>query len=182
MDWYYLSLGSNVQPDLHLGQTLRTLSQEFGPLLVLPVVRTQPCNMASPHAFLNTLVVLRSGLGWQALKQYFNRLEEKAGRDRSDPDRANKDRPLDIDILDQSTQLSLAPFQASTEPYCLASLQALKGNDPSTPCVPLHIGSQPLSGHSAATVHAHYSSGHVFIVEDTIDTLLERFEAAFNSE
>ncbi|RUO40548.1 hypothetical protein CWE15_07285 [Aliidiomarina taiwanensis] len=181
MAWYYLSLGSNVEPERHLGQTLRTLSQEFGPLLVLPVVQTEPCNMDSPHAFLNTLVILQSGLDWQPLKQYFNRLEEKAGRDRSDPERAHKDRPLDIDIMAHSTQLSLAPFHASTEPYCLASVQALQENTSKAPCVGLRVGSKTLSGHSAATVHTHYSSGHVFIVEDTINTLLQRFEAAFSS-
>src|SRR5690554_1020752 len=139
MAWYYLSLGSNIQPETHLAQTLFTFSQEFGPLLVLPVVRTQPCNMKSAHAFLNTLVILRSGLDWQPLKQYFNRLEEKAGRDRNDPERATKDRPLDIDIVAQSLQLSLSPFQSSSEPYCLASLQALHEQQPDTPCVPLQI-------------------------------------------
>ncbi|MCO4320152.1 2-amino-4-hydroxy-6-hydroxymethyldihydropteridine diphosphokinase [Aliidiomarina quisquiliarum] len=182
MTWHYLSLGSNLKPEHNLTQAIRALSERFGELLLLPVVRTQPCNMNSVHDFLNTLIVVHSALEPAALKQHFNSMEENAGRDRSDPERGSKDRPLDIDILTTSSSLSLAPFYASTEPYCLASVQALvpPSAAPASNTVALALTATQLAGQRAATINANHGSGHILVVENTIDSLLQRLEAAFS--
>ncbi len=182
MTWHYLSLGSNLQPEHNLAQAIFALSKRFGKLLMLPVVRTRPCNMNSAHDFLNTLIILHSSLDPAALKQQFNSMEENAGRDRSDPDRGSKDRPLDIDILATSNSLSLAPFYANNEPYCLASLQALvpPSTAPASNTVAVALTATQLAGQRAATINANHGSGHILVVENAIDSLLQRLEAAFN--
>lgn len=182
MTWYYLSLGSNLQPEKNIAATIHALSERFGTLLLLPIVRTSPCNMESTHDFLNCLVILHSTLDPVALKAMFNGMEEDAGRDRSDPERSSKDRPIDIDIISSSKALSLAPFYSTYEPYCLVSLHALEqqsaGKFGHTVAVPLTP--TQLAGERAATINANHSSGHVFIVEDTIDSLFQRLKAAFS--
>jgi|SRR5690554_528227 len=184
MTWYYLSLGSNIQPEQNMARTIHTLSERFGTLLLLPIVRTSPCNMESNHDFLNSLVIIHSTLDAVALKTEFNKMEENAGRDRSDPERGTKDRPIDIDIISNSKALSLAPFYSTYEPYCLVSLHALEqeaaGKLGNTVAVPLT--STQLVGERAATINANHSSGHIFVVEDTIDSLFQRLKTAFSSE
>jgi len=180
VSWYYLSLGSNLEPEKNMLQAIRYLSKTFGKLLLLPVVRTTPCNMASNNNFLNTLVVINSTLDEVELKTVFNSMEEAAGRDRSDPERSTKDRPLDIDIIAASHTLSLAPFSACNEPYCLVSLQALEKPAESFNTVALPFSACSLTGHRAATIDTDHSGGHILVVENAINSLLQSLEATFN--
>ncbi len=161
---------------------IRQLAQRFGPLLLLPVVRTTPTNMVSKNDFLNSLMIIHSNSTAEHLKATFNTMEEAAGRDRSDPARGQKDRPLDIDIIAQNQQVSLAPFYASKEPYCLASLTALEQPNACIDRVTLSFNGSYLTSHRAATIDTDHSSGHILVVEDTINSLLQRLETAFNRQ
>ncbi|WP_113906441.1 2-amino-4-hydroxy-6-hydroxymethyldihydropteridine diphosphokinase [Aliidiomarina celeris] len=144
MPYYYLSLGSNIEPAKNIAAALERLRTDFGNLHVFPVVRTEPTAMSSARSFLNTLAVIQSHLDAGALKAYFNALEESAGRDRSDPDRSVKDRQLDIDILTESSVLDFELFKAFDEPYTQSCVEALH-DDRDT--VTLHIHNQPI-GHA----------------------------------
>ena len=51
---------------------------------------------------MNALVVFWSVEEWGDLKLKLNEIETKLGRDRSDPDRKQKDHTMDIDIIECS--------------------------------------------------------------------------------
>lgn len=144
MPYYYLSLGSNIEPSANIAKALQTLQREFGEVHVYPVVRTAPTAMCSSHSFLNTLAVIQTERDADRLKDYFNHLEEAAGRDRSDPERSVKDRQLDIDILTQSSTLDFEIFNTFDEPYTQSCVQALHDTRDT---VTLHINNQAI-GHA----------------------------------
>ncbi|EGN74378.1 2-amino-4-hydroxy-6-hydroxymethyldihydropteridine pyrophosphokinase [Idiomarina sp. A28L] len=192
---YYLSLGSNLAPSEHIARALRELSERYGCILVLPIVRTEPCAINSSNAFLNTIAVVSSNESSQALKAWLNSLEAEHGRDRNDPERSHKDRTLDIDILlgQEAFDFTVAETnqQYFSEPYVQASLQALQNetvfdteqfaHNVNTSDVLLPGASISL-GHRAATIDFEHSSGNIFIRENSLDTLLERFEATLDRQ
>lgn len=168
---YYLALGSNLEPAVHFSTALDKLQAKFGRLLVWPTVTTPPVAMNTPHAFVNTLVVLHSDWSPSQLKRWTNALEVHCGRDRSDPLRAHKDRPLDIDILAQQSQFDLQILDQFTEPYVRAVIAA--GNP------------QPLAqdlSQGSATIHTQHTGGHVMIVEERVDSHLQSIKPALNRE
>lgn len=192
---YYLSLGSNLAPSEHIARALRELSERYGSVLVLPIVHTEPCAINSDNGFLNTIAVVSSNESSEALKAWLNRLEAEHGRDRNDPERSHKDRTLDIDILlgQEAFDFTVAETHREyfSEPYVQASIHALQNNIHSNPApsaqavntrdVLLPGATIPL-GHRAATINFEHRSGNVFICENSLDTLLERFEATLDGQ
>ncbi len=182
---YYLSLGSNLAPTEHIARALRELSERYGTVLVLPIVRTQPCAINSNNGFLNTIAVISSDESSTALKSWLNRLEMEHGRDRSDPQRSHKDRTLDIDILLGQESFDFTVAESShehfNEPYVQASIQALQNSAHNTIDIVLPGASVAL-GHRAATIDFEHTSGNIFICENSLDTLLDRFEATLDRQ
>lgn len=176
---YYLSLGSNINPEQHISSALEQLCKQFHAAIVFPVLRTQPCAIHSQHSFLNTIAIVVSDWSAAALKTWLNQLEEQHGRDRNDPLRSEKDRTLDIDILTAQSDFRWLSADQFDEPYIRASFMALQQADNNT--VALKLGEQSL-GHQAATIHTHDSSGHVLVVEDSLDGLLQCFETALHRQ
>ncbi|RUO19294.1 hypothetical protein CWE08_09920 [Aliidiomarina iranensis] len=219
---FYLSLGSNLAPDEHIARALRELSERYGSILVLPIVRTEPCAINSSNGFLNTIAVISSKESSSALKAWLNSLEMAHGRDRNDPNRSTKDRTLDIDILLEQGcfdfSVAHSQHEAFAEPYVQASIKALdkyleqpvtndangseaqvsEANESgakidaeatSTPAndsvntTTVRIPGAPVSlGHRAATIDFEYSSGDILIAENSLNTLLQRFEATFDRQ
>jgi len=91
----YLSLGSNVEPEKHLGDALRALCERFGALEVSPTYRSAAIGFEG-SAFLNTAAGFDCELTRAALRGWLRALEDASGRDRSLPRYA--DRTLDLDI------------------------------------------------------------------------------------
>jgi 2-amino-4-hydroxy-6-hydroxymethyldihydropteridine diphosphokinase len=106
MGLFVVSLGSNIQPDGNLACAVRFLLSLAKTLHLSRVVETDAVGVAGGGRFLNLAVGFESRLAEAALKQELITYEESFGRDRSDPDRKSKPRPLDLDIL-----LELAPEQ-----------------------------------------------------------------------
>lgn len=121
--FYLCSIGSNLDPHIHVRNVLEELLARFGPLQLSSVIRTKPVDMHSRHDFLNCLLVLESKLDAAALKQTFVALEIAQGRDRSDPHRKVRDRPLDIDILASSPDGDFSTAQVN--PYLTELLTEL---------------------------------------------------------
>ena len=92
----YLSLGSNVDPELHLRSALGALRDRFGEVVVSPVYRTAAVGFDGAD-FLNAAAVIDSDLDPQALNDWLHALEDAHGRDRRGP--RFSDRPLDIDVV-----------------------------------------------------------------------------------
>jgi len=92
----YLSLGSNVAPEVHLRAAIEALRARFGGIVVSPVYRTPAVGFDGP-AFLNAAVIIDSDLEPQPLSDWLHALEDAHGRDRRGA--RFSDRTLDIDIV-----------------------------------------------------------------------------------
>lgn len=180
---YFLGLGSNIEPLHHFSIAISRLQAEFGRLIVWPVVETDPVAIDSEKRFCNTLLVLRTDWHAEQLKAWTNALEIECGRDRTDPLSGQKDRPLDIDILAQQSQLDLSIVNQFSEPYiqtvlCAATLPVLPGQP--RRCEITVAGHR--LGHRPAAIDTDHARGHVVVVEDSVDSLFQSFEAPLHSE
>ena len=92
----HLSLGSNVEPELHLRAALRALRERFGALSVSPVYAS-PAVGFDGAPFWNLAASLDSDLGMTMLNAWLRVLEDREGRRRDVPRYA--DRTLDIDVV-----------------------------------------------------------------------------------
>lgn len=178
MAWVYLSLGSNIMPQENMTSACEFLAAQFPTMVLFPVIETAPCAMESEQRFLNTLAIVQSNDSELTLKTLFNRQEELQGRDRSDPERGIKDRPIDIDILGSSSILTTKVYEDTPEPYCQACVTAAYGGC-DTVSIPF-MGE--LAGDCPTAIYTDTSGRHVFIREQTMNRLFKRLEAAFNSE
>ena len=124
--FYLCSIGSNLDPHIHVSRALAELLAHVGPLQLSSVIRTKPVGMHSSHDFLNCLLVVESPLDAVRLKQRFVALEVAHGRDRSDPLCKVHDRPLDIDILASNTHGDFAT--AEVDSYLAELLAELYGH------------------------------------------------------
>ena len=92
----YLSLGSNIEPEVNLREAVAALRERFGEVLMSPVYRTPAAGFAGPD-FLNAIAVIDSDIHPFALNVWLHALEMKQGRDRRDA--SYSDRTLDVDII-----------------------------------------------------------------------------------
>ncbi len=92
----YLGLGSNQDPEKHLAAGLAALRERFGDMELSPVYRSCAVGFEG-HDFLNATARIRTDVSVTELKTWLTDLEDRHGRDRSQP--KFSDRALDIDIL-----------------------------------------------------------------------------------
>jgi len=92
----YLSLGSNIEPALHLTGGLRSLEQVFGHLTLSPVYRNPAVGFVGDD-FLNLVVGLDTALEPTAIASHCRTIEHAHGRRRDVPKFSS--RTLDIDVL-----------------------------------------------------------------------------------
>lgn len=143
--FYLCSIGSNIDPHIHVSRALAELFANVGPLRLSSVIRTKPVGMHSSHDFLNCLLVVESPLDAASLKQYFIALEVAHGRDRSDPLCKVHDRQLDIDILASNTHGDFAT--AEVDSYLAELLAEFYGHgEVHDPKVALQVTLPALSG------------------------------------
>lgn len=90
-----LSLGSNIDPERHLGDALRALRERFGALDVSPTYRSAAVGFEGA-AFLNCAAAFDCDLARGPMRAWLRALEDAGGRDRGLPRYA--DRTLDLDI------------------------------------------------------------------------------------
>ncbi|MFC6670305.1 2-amino-4-hydroxy-6-hydroxymethyldihydropteridine diphosphokinase [Marinobacterium aestuariivivens] len=115
--YYYLSIGSNIDPETNIARCIETLLTHFNIAYLFPCTYTAPEKIDSDHVFLNTLLIIESDQEEVELKRLFCQIEEALGRDRSDSRRSYKDRTCDIDILHSSRHCSPAYFEQCHESY-----------------------------------------------------------------
>ncbi|QOW21811.1 2-amino-4-hydroxy-6-hydroxymethyldihydropteridine diphosphokinase [Novilysobacter avium] len=96
MSCAYLSLGSNLEPVLHLRRAVQELQERFGDMVLSPVYRTRAVGFEGSD-FLNAAAVIETELDPVALHDWLHALEDTHQRDRSGP--RFGDRTLDIDIV-----------------------------------------------------------------------------------
>jgi 2-amino-4-hydroxy-6-hydroxymethyldihydropteridine diphosphokinase len=94
----YLSLGSNIEPEMNLNAAVAMLAELTNLKAVSSVWETLPLGMAGQPNFLNAAALIETELTAERLKaQLLSPIEQKLGRVRQ----ANKNapRPMDIDLM-----------------------------------------------------------------------------------
>ena len=91
-----LSLGSNVQPAVHLAAAIAALRGQFTVTAVSPAYRTPAAGFDGP-AFLNNALAMQSDWSLARIEDWLHALEDAHGRDRSGP--KFSDRTLDVDVV-----------------------------------------------------------------------------------
>lgn len=92
----YLGLGSNLDAERHIRAGVDALQDEFGTVRVSPVYRSRAVGFDGQD-FLNCAARVQTRMTPLELKAWLTALEDRYGRDRSQP--KFSDRSLDIDIL-----------------------------------------------------------------------------------
>ncbi len=92
----YLSIGSNIDRDLHIPSGLKTLKQQFGELILSSVYESEPVGFVGA-AFYNLVVKFETTL---AVKELANRLRQiELNHGRTLESQKFSARTLDIDLL-----------------------------------------------------------------------------------
>ncbi|WP_051986080.1 2-amino-4-hydroxy-6-hydroxymethyldihydropteridine diphosphokinase [Pseudidiomarina salinarum] len=103
MSYLFLcSMGANIRPEQHFAAA-QELIAGLGVARYSRAIYTKPVAIETSSDFLNALFLLETGCTAAELKQRFNQIEVALGRDRSDPQSSQKDRPMDIDIIGELT-------------------------------------------------------------------------------
>lgn len=117
MFYYLIGLGSNIQPQKHLIKAIQHLDTQVKILYQSPVLINPPCGDSFHYEFHNQLLLVESTHSKASLKNEFENIELKLGREKKTPARKFNDRSIDIDILTQSNNIQ-ALFKMSLEdPY-----------------------------------------------------------------
>ncbi|MBT5484850.1 MAG: 2-amino-4-hydroxy-6-hydroxymethyldihydropteridine diphosphokinase [Gammaproteobacteria bacterium] len=96
MAWVTLSLGSNLDAEINLTSCLDALLLSFNDLSLSSVFESESVGFDGDN-FLNMVVGINTDLGLAELSVLLKEMEDKQGRDRSQPKFSG--RTLDIDIL-----------------------------------------------------------------------------------
>lgn len=97
---YYLSLGSNIEPDNYMPACIKLLQNRFRVLNTSSFYETDPVDPAGFHPFWNAVVEIETSLSKDELVEALREIETKLGR-RRDPQNKFKPRSIDIDVLPQ---------------------------------------------------------------------------------
>lgn len=92
----YLSIGSNISPELNFRKCAELLEREFDHVHWSPVYRTKPIGISGPD-FLNAVVRAQTGLTAFEVADVLKTLERQQGRDKQE--NAFSSRTLDLDLL-----------------------------------------------------------------------------------
>jgi 2-amino-4-hydroxy-6-hydroxymethyldihydropteridine diphosphokinase len=92
----YLGLGSNQDAKKHIAAGIVALQHRFGDFRISPIYRSRAVGFSGDD-FLNAAAWVTTDLKVGELKAWLTDLEDRHGRDRSQP--RFSDRSLDIDIL-----------------------------------------------------------------------------------
>jgi 2-amino-4-hydroxy-6-hydroxymethyldihydropteridine diphosphokinase len=171
MKYYFLSLGSNINPFENVQQMIKGLMDISPKVDISRIVQTEAVGFSSDLFFLNMAARISSTLSAEELKAKLNTLETQLGRNRNDANKKLKDRPADIDILfsleahEKFVPASLLPKENYVLPTLLDLLAYLKVNFDGYP--PVLEGVQPIFfyqysiGNEPTTLENHLIIGNI---------------------
>lgn len=161
--YYYLSIGSNIDPESNISKTLELLLKRFSELYLFPPVYTSPENIKSKNEFINTLIILKSDFDSVSLKNIFNDIEILLGRDRRDKDRSVKDRVCDIDIIFSYEKFRIDVFNMCKEKY-LSQVIDMTGIPAKIQVFGSQLSNRP------STIYLDRRSGNKLIIKDKLNS------------
>lgn len=123
MSTAYLGLGSNIHARRHIGSGIDALREEFGGVELSPIYRARAVGFAGDD-FINLVARVETRLAPLDLKAFLHALEDRHGRDRSQP--KFSDRTLDIDILLYDDLWLLSPELEIPRDEILSSAHVLR--------------------------------------------------------
>jgi 2-amino-4-hydroxy-6-hydroxymethyldihydropteridine diphosphokinase len=103
MPYYLVGLGSNLEPELNITKAYQEIALQVSILDHSPVLINPPCGTSFQFTFHNQILLIQSEHSSAHLKALFEHIEISMGREPKSPERRLRDRPIDIDILAQST-------------------------------------------------------------------------------
>ncbi len=95
-----IGLGSNIQADENIPQSIEELRQIVEVVKVAEVMTTQPIGITEQNDFSNSAVLIRVSMSFEALNRQLKSIEDKLGRDRSRPKYGPREIDLDIVVYD----------------------------------------------------------------------------------
>ena len=96
MAWVYISLGSNIDREVHTRAGIRALRQRFGELILSSVYESEAVGFEG-SSFFNMVIALQTGEDVHTVSAALRQIEDDHGRDRSGPRFSS--RTLDLDLL-----------------------------------------------------------------------------------
>lgn len=100
MNEFWLSLGSNEEPQKHLPACVELLKKSFRVTAISSFYETKPVGMKTAAKFWNAAAVIQTPLAHDSVKKKITEIEARLGR-RRDPQNKFSARAIDIDILPQ---------------------------------------------------------------------------------
>ena len=92
-----IGIGSNIDADKNIPAMLRLLEADVQIIQVSQMVRTKPIGIADQADFTNGAVRIKTEMSLTKLSAYLKALEDRMGRDRSQPKFGPRN--IDLDIL-----------------------------------------------------------------------------------
>jgi 2-amino-4-hydroxy-6-hydroxymethyldihydropteridine diphosphokinase len=92
-----IGIGSNIDADKNIPDMLRLLEADVQIIRVSKMVRTKPIGIADQADFTNGAVRIKTEMSLTKLSAYLKALEDRMGRDRSQPKFGPRN--IDLDIL-----------------------------------------------------------------------------------
>lgn len=117
MNYYLVSLGSNINAGAFLPRALKLINNDYDIISYSHVLQNPACGEYFKSPFHNQLLLLKSSQKSKKLKKTFEQFEIQLGREEKSPERKYKDRTIDIDILSQASSPLDALAIPLTEPY-----------------------------------------------------------------
>ena len=95
---YYISIGSNIRPEIHIPECINRLRREFKQLNISSVYETPPFGPAGDVNFWNLACCVKSELSEKEIREKMHTIETDFGREHRTQ---NKFAPriLDLDVL-----------------------------------------------------------------------------------
>lgn len=101
MSQFYLSIGSNIEPQRNIPSAIQWIRKNFRRRKISSVYETEPSGPAGQPKFWNLAVLFESDLDSKMLKTKLRRFEKKLGRIRKAGNRFAP-RTIDLDLLPET--------------------------------------------------------------------------------
>ena len=92
-----IGIGSNINPERNIHESLTLLKQHVEIIAISSWVKTAPVGITNQNDFTNGAVRIRTALSKDSLINYLKKIEDKLGRDRSLPKFGP--RTIDLDVV-----------------------------------------------------------------------------------
>lgn len=92
-----IGIGSNLEAEKNIAEMLKLLASEVEIVQVSQMVQTKPIGIIEQPDYTNGAVRIRTGMDRETLSSYLKKLEDRMGRDRTQPKFGPRN--IDLDIL-----------------------------------------------------------------------------------